>query len=167
MMARPSRDTSASVQRQALVDSANGNDNVSGGGLEDSVVVSRPTQAPVIVERNRLTVKGLDQENFVYRWTLDVDDRIPYLLECGYTFVLKEGKQAGDRDASYSQNVGSYLTKPAGGAKTYFLMRIPKDLWLARQAALSQAKADAWDEHIQVKVKAKNRFSGAIKVTRK
>lgn len=166
-MARPSRDTNASVQRQELVDSANGVDSTSGGEAEESVVVSRPTQNPVVVERNRLTVKGLDQENFFYRWALDVDDRIPYLLEAGYTFVLKEGKQAGDRDANYSQNVGSYMTKSAGGGKTYFLMRIPKEFWEARQAAMSQARADAWDNHIQVKVKAKNKFVGGIKITRK
>lgn len=95
--------------------------------LKDKV---RPKRVPVYeANRNKITVTGLDNENFMYRWVNDTENRLQTFIEGGWVFVDKHGKEVGDGGVESSKVVGSALSKGMGGGITAFLMRIPKDLW--------------------------------------
>lgn len=94
----------------------------------------RPDRVPVYeANRNKITVKGLDHENFMYRWVNDTEDRLNTFLNAQWEFVLKNGLQAGDGDVDSSQRTTSALSKGMGSGVVAYLMRIPKDIWLDDQ----------------------------------
>jgi hypothetical protein len=162
-MARPKRDVNASMQRLGEVTRAEG--NLPSGEVDAEIIVSRPARPPVFAKRNKLTVPGLDQENYHYHWFADREGNIEARLEEGYDFIRKDGQtQAGDRDASYSQSKSSLVTRPGGFGLTMYLMRIPQDEWIARQAAASQKDAKDREDYIKEKVKTVKGLTGNIKV---
>lgn len=96
---------------------------------------SRPTRIPVSeANRNKLLVKGIDQENYAYRWVNDVEDRLHIFLQGGWEFVDQNGNPVGDGGVDNSAGTSSKFTKGVGRGTTAYLMRIPKDLWLEDQA---------------------------------
>src|SRR5690348_16758514 len=94
----------------------------------------RPDRVPVYeANRNKITVEGLDHENFQYRWVNDVEDRLNVFLGAQWEFVPKEGLQAGDGGVDQSARTTSAMSKGMGGGVVAYLMRIPKDIWLMDQ----------------------------------
>lgn len=161
-MARPKRDVPASAQRLDEITSAVAND----GGDASEAVVSRPKRPPAIASRNKLTVPGLDQKNFHYHWFNDVDDNIATRRSEGYEFVGKDGQEVGDRDANYSQSASSLHVKSVGQGIKAYLMRIPMDWWLWRQAETSQKDADEREAYIKERVKSEKGLHGTVKTSR-
>ena len=91
---------------------------------------ARPARVPVYeANRNKITVTGLDHENFMYRWVNDKEDRIAMFLQGGWSLVDKDGKKVGDGGVDTSTVTSSALSKGMGGGVTAFLMRIPLELW--------------------------------------
>ncbi|MGH7751017.1 MAG: hypothetical protein ACREQ5_40570 [Candidatus Dormibacteria bacterium] len=80
--------------------------------------------------RNKISVSGLDQVNFMYRWVNDVEDRLVMFLEGGWTFVDAKGKQVGEgQGVDEVKSSGSSLSRNMGRGVIAFLMKIPKALW--------------------------------------
>ena len=101
---------------------------------EDMVAQSRPKRVPVFeANRNKISIAGLDQKNFMYRWVNDVEDRLVMFIEGGWVFVDKKGLEVGDGDVEATKGLGTAVCRNMGRGITAFLMRIPMDLWLADQ----------------------------------
>ena len=162
-MARPKRNVNAGVQRIEQIDRAAGTEPA--GEAQAEAVVSRPKRPLVIATRNRLTVPGLDHKNFHYHWFSDKEGNIEWRLEQGYTFVVKEGEQVGDRDANYSQSKSSLHTKPGGLGVTLYLMKMPLDLYEEYKRATSLFEADERERYIKEKVKSDKGLHGNVRVT--
>lgn len=106
---------------------------------EEQVQETRPVRVPVNeANRNILTVKGLDKDNFYYRWVNDVNDRLAMFVEAGYEFVNKDGNPVGDGGVDNTAGTGSKYSKGVKGGITAYLMRLPKALWLEDQKAKEQ-----------------------------
>lgn len=102
---------------------------------EEMKAVSRPKRVPVYeANRNKITVSGLDNENFMYRWVNDVEARISMFLQGGWSFVDKKGHEVGDGGVDSSNVPSTALSRGMGGGVTAYLMRIPLELWKADQA---------------------------------
>lgn len=94
----------------------------------------RPDRIPVYeANRNKITVTGLDHENFQYRWVNDTEGRIDMFLNAQWEFVAKEGQKVGDGGVDSSARTSSAISKGMGGGVVAYLMRIPKDIWLMDQ----------------------------------
>lgn len=92
---------------------------------------TRPVRMSVREQRNKLTVHGLDDKNFYYRWVIDKDDRLAIFLRAGYTFVQKTEVPAqfiGDWEVETSKGTDSRLTRSMGGGKMGWLMKLPLDI---------------------------------------
>jgi hypothetical protein len=101
---------------------------------EQMVEESRPKRVPVNeANRNKLTVNGLDHDNFYYRWVNDTEDRMSIFLQAGYEFVDQNGTPVGDGGVDQSAGKTSKFSKPVGFGVTAYLMRIPRSLWLEDQ----------------------------------
>lgn len=95
----------------------------------------RPERTPISGNRDILTVDGKDEE-YVYRWMNDMDNRIQRALDGGYNFVTDDGKQVGTRQVDNpNSNVGSVVSKDVGKGVTSYLMALPRDLYEQDQAA--------------------------------
>jgi hypothetical protein len=103
---------------------------------EEKVAQERPKRTRM-GRRNVLTVSGItDQDEFHYRWFLDINDRISQAQEAGYVLVHKGGLSAGDRNIESARGDDSVLQKPAGnGRNMLFLMKIPIEFYKEDQAA--------------------------------
>lgn len=156
-MPRPKRDVSASVQRLDAVQSAEGT-------VDTEAVVNRPKMPPVISTRLKLSVPGLDQENYYHRWCNDIDENIPNRLEEGYEFVVRKGHQVGERTADYSQSTSSLYVKSVGMGVKAYLMRIPKEWHQERQRQMSQKDADEREAYIKDRVKSDKGFYGGVTI---
>lgn len=110
---------------------------------DQEVQETRPVRVPVNeANRNILTVKGLDNDNFYYRWVNDVNDRIAMFVGAGYVFVDKNGKLVGDGGVDNSAGSGSKFSKGVKGGVTAYLMALPKELWLEDQKAKAKRTAE-------------------------
>lgn len=90
----------------------------------------RPDRVPVYeANRNKITVEGLDHENFQYRWVNDKENRLNVFLQAQWEFVPKKGLKAGDGGIDMSSRTTSAMSKGMGGGVVAYLMRIPKDIW--------------------------------------
>lgn len=86
----------------------------------------RPARISMQDQREKLSVTGLDTNNFYYRWMNDVDERIAHALQAGYVFVAKsEVKSAGDPTVDTSQGTDTRIRKGVGGGKVAYLMKLP------------------------------------------
>ena len=83
--------------------------------------------------RNKITVTGLDQENFMYRWVNDTEGRLDMFLAAQWEFVPKKGHTVGDGGIDLSNHTSSALSRGMGNGIVAFLMRIPMEIWLADQ----------------------------------
>ena len=156
-MPRPKRDVSASVQRLDAVQAAESPE-------QTEAVVSRPKMPPVISTRLKLTVPGLDHDNYYHRWCNDIDQNIPNRMEEGYEFVIKKGQQAGERTADYSQSTSSYYVKSVGQGVKAFLMRIPKEWHRERQKQTTLKDAADREDYIRERVKSDKGFYGNVTI---
>jgi hypothetical protein len=94
----------------------------------------KPTRS-TLGRRDVLAVRGLkDEAEFYYRWVNDIDERIPRLLEDGYTFVDKKGLAAGDMTVESARGTDSLMRKGVGRGTTAYLMKIPRDIYNAYKA---------------------------------
>lgn len=117
----------------------------------------RPNRIPVSGNRDILTVKDADP-NYVYRWVLDENNRIERFNTGGYEVVIGEHEIGQDVVNSGSQ-IGSAVTKYAGGGKTLVLMRIPKD-WYDEDQAAKQALVDASEVEIYENTRKSGHYGG-------
>ena len=92
---------------------------------------ARPQRMSVREQRNKLTVLGLDDKNFYYRWVIDRDDRLAVFLRAGYVFVQKTevpASFAGDWEVETSKGTDTRLQRAMGGGKLGWLMKLPLDI---------------------------------------
>ena len=92
---------------------------------------AHPTRMSLREQRNKLTLHGLDDKNFYYRWFTDRDDRLASCLRAGYVFVLKSelpGQFGGDLDVETSEGADSRISRAVGGGRKGWLMKIPLDI---------------------------------------
>lgn len=168
-MARPRREVHENMKRLDEISKSTYEDS-SAGNPNDTLTeiapqVSRPKRPPVFAKRNKLTVPNLNLDEFHYHWFADREGNIEARLEEGYVFVKKDGQEAGDRDANYSQSKSSLFTRPGGFGTTLYLMQIPLDEWTARQEAASQKDASDREVYIKEKVKTIKGLTGNLKVS--
>lgn len=125
----------------------------------------RPSRVPVFeANRNKLTVKGLDTVNFEHRWVNDRDYRIAMFKEGGWEVVDKvDGELVGDGGVDQSNGTSSVQTKGVGGGIVSYLMRIPKELYEADQAA---KEAEIAQHEADIKGSAENQFRGRVEVNK-
>ena len=97
-------------------------------------IIDRPVRIPVNeANRDKLTVAGLDNENYMYRWVNDEEGRLSIFQQAWWEFVDQNGQPVGDADVNGSAGTSSKFTKGVGNGVIAYLMRIPKDLWLEDQ----------------------------------
>lgn len=117
---------------------------------EEKVAQNRPKRIPVFeANRNKITVSGLDQVNFMNRWVNDTDDRLSAFLDGGWSFVDKHGKEVGDGDVESTKGLGTALSRNMGRGVIAYLMRIPMNLWLEDQAKKRDEQLTAHKETIR------------------
>ena len=93
---------------------------------------ARPAKrVPISGFRDKLTVGGLDTDNFVYRWVSDSNEGGQRIMACnaaGYEFVTgSQGVTVGQGNVYKSENIGSTVRTPAGNGDFLYLMRITKE----------------------------------------
>ena len=106
---------------------------------------NRPKRIPVSgAARNVLTVDNQD-ENFVYRWVNDKDQRIRKFQQAGYEFVnddvvVGDGPRAGE-----ASTLGDNVSKEVGLGTMSYLMKIPREFYEEDQKAKHDGVADTED----------------------
>jgi hypothetical protein len=117
---------------------------------EQIIAKARPKRVSVYdANRDKPTVTGLDQENFMYRWVNDTEGRISMFVDGGWEFVDGTGKQVGDGGVDSTEVRNSALSKGMGGGVVAYLMRIPKELWLEDQARKEKEQNAALEADIR------------------
>jgi hypothetical protein len=92
------------------------------------------TRIPVASNRAPLNSRGLDKENFSYRWVSDRDERIAMFLEAGYEFTKPTSQKiVGDPQVD-STSIVDRVKKSKGGT-TQYLMQLPIKLYDEDQKA--------------------------------
>jgi hypothetical protein len=110
-------------------------------------------------------VRGLkDEAEYYYRWVNDIDERIPRLLEDGYTFVDKKGLAAGDITVESARGTDSLMRKGVGRGVVAYLMKIPRDTYNAYKAE-EQREVDNLEA--SMKEKKSGGAYGSIDIERK
>lgn len=94
---------------------------------------------PVGDNRDILTVEG-KEDGFVYRWVVDIDNRIQRFLDGGYEFV-EHNVAVGVPSARQAQTDGKTVMKPTGGTTTSYLMRIKQE-WYDEDQAVKAKRVD-------------------------
>lgn len=124
---------------------------------------SRPKRVPVHeANRNRLSVKGIDNVNYYHRWVNERDSRIQDFLEGGYEFVVNKSQEVGDGGVDKSHGTSSRIQKGVGGGQVAYLMRIPRELYDEDQAAKMRSIAEA---EADMKKSAETEFKGRLEVS--
>lgn len=117
---------------------------------EQIIAKARPKRVSVYeANRDKLTVQGLDHENFQYRWVNDTENRIQMFLEGGWEFVGANGKKVGDGGVDSTEVRNSALSKGMGSGVVGYLMCIPKELWLEDQARKEKEQNAALEADIR------------------
>lgn len=88
---------------------------------------------PVGDNRDILTVEGKD-DGYVYRWVVDIDNRIQRFQDGGYEFV-EHNVAVGIPSVNQAQTDGKLVTKQTGGTRSSYLMRIKREWYEEDQAA--------------------------------
>ena len=102
--------------------------------VDRSEPVRGATRIPVASNRAPLSYRGLDKENFSYRWVSDRDERIAMFLEAGYEFTKPTSQKiVGDPQVD-STSIVDRVKKSKGGT-TQFLMQLPIKLYDEDQKA--------------------------------
>lgn len=93
-------------------------------------VTEKRARVPVHESRDRLTVRGLDHANFVYRFSdMGNADKIQQRLDAGYVFVNKGGSNVGDSTLENIASPDSLITVSGGAGKKLVLMAIPREFY--------------------------------------
>lgn len=100
----------------------------------------RTRRSPVGGARDILTVYSKDP-NFVYRWVRNDEGRMQWFQDRGYEVVTGDQHSVGIKAVDSGTQLGSAVTKHAGGGKLLILMRIPKEWYDEDQAAKEEAIA--------------------------
>lgn len=112
---------------------------------EQVQAVSRPTRVPFSGPRDVLSVPGLDNDNFMYRFINDTKGRISRAIEGGYSFCTDvpsigvpsaETAHKSAPSGAVSIRVGQ---DEAGKSMHAYLMRIPKEFYIEDQEAKQEA----------------------------
>lgn len=102
---------------------------------EEQIKEARPPRVPVSeANKDKLFVQGLDNQNYMYRWVNDQEDRLAVFLAGYWEFVDRNGNPVGDDGSEQSAGTSSKFSKGVGKGQTSYLMRIPMELWLKDQA---------------------------------
>ena len=121
---------------------------------------NRPKRIPVSgAARNILTIDNQD-ENFVYRWVNDQDQRIRRFQQAGYEFVSDDVQVGDGPRAGEASTQGVNVAKEVGLGTVSYLMRIPKEFYLEDQAA-KHDQVRATEESIYQDMKNRG-FTGKI-----
>jgi hypothetical protein len=88
---------------------------------------TRPDRIPVSGNRDILTVHN-KEKGFVYRWVLDVGNRIPKFQQGGYEVAPDNGILVGDARTGVPTQYGSAVVATSKDGQKLVLMRI-KEEW--------------------------------------
>lgn len=123
----------------------------------------RVRRAPINGTRNKLTLKGEIDPNYVYRHVLEdgTGERVFEMKERGYEPVESKGVSVGDKRVADPSALGSVVTTPSGTNKL-ILMRIKKEFYEEDQA-LKQAEVDRMEGSI--KNPNQDGFTGKVTLT--
>lgn len=90
-------------------------------------------RVPVSGERDILTVRGLDEKHFAYRWVLDVSEagsKIFNYTRGGWVFVPADEVEIGQELVFKSPHVGSVIRVPANRLNDFlYLMKIDRKFY--------------------------------------
>lgn len=86
----------------------------------------RPNRTPVSGYRNVMTYSN-KEPGYVYRFVNDLEGRIQIFLNAGYELVPTGEGQVGDKRVGTATDMGSVVSRPAGGGITAYLMRIKQE----------------------------------------
>ena len=132
--------------------------------MRENIRKEREGRVP-LSDRDILTVKGLnDRDEYVYRWVNDTDDRVERLYRAGYEFVDRFGKIVGDATYESCRGNGSIMSKDVGMGMKAYLMKQPRDIWLADRKKRVDEPTDASVETIKQKANAAG-LTGKIEIT--
>lgn len=123
---------------------------------------TKSNRIPVGGNKDILTVKGKN-DNYVYRWVNDTDNRIQTFLEAGYDFEQSD-VAVGTKDVNQEVGKGSTVTKAVGKNTTAYLMKIPKEWYEEDQAAKQRDRVDRAEEMIHEHANKVSGRYGEIKV---
>jgi hypothetical protein len=102
--------------------------------VDRSEPVRGNTRIPVASNRAPLNSRGLDKENFSYRWVSDRDQRIAMFLEAGYEFVKPTAQKIVGDPTVDTISIPDRVKKSKGGT-TQYLMQLPIKLYDEDQKA--------------------------------
>ena len=122
----------------------------------------RPDRTPIHEARDRLTVKGEKDPNFVYRVVKDKPGRIDMFLAAGYEIVTDD-VQIGDKKAATPGKEGSPVKISLGRGEQGYLMRIPRE-WYEEDQIAKELELQAREE--QMVQKAKQETYGRLEINR-
>lgn len=90
--------------------------------IKDTRSVRSEPRVPVSGNRNVLTVEG-KEEGFVYRWVLDLGNRVAKFKRGGWEMVTHD-VEVGDARVATPSSLGSLIEATSGGDRKLVLMRI-------------------------------------------
>lgn len=118
-------------------------------------------RVPVSGNRDVLTVDG-KEEGFVYRWILDIGNRIEKFKKGGWE-VVTHNVSVGDARAATPSALGSVVEATSGGDRKLILVRIPEQYYKEDQDS-KEAELKAIEESMGKNVDGSY---GDIKIDRK
>ena len=101
--------------------------------IKDTRTVRSEPRIPVSGNRNILTVEG-KEEGFVYRWVLDIGNRVAKFKRGGWE-VVSHDVEVGDARVATPSPTGSVVEAVSGGDRKLVLMRISELYYKEDQAA--------------------------------
>jgi len=107
---------------------------------------------PVSGNRDILTVDGKEQ-GFVYRWVLDLGNRIEKFKRGGWEVVTHD-VVVGDARVAEPSKLGSVVVAASGGDRKLILMRIPEEYYKEDQDS-KEAELRALEESMGKNVEGK------------
>lgn len=109
----------------------------------------RVQRTPVSGYRSVLTYSN-KEPGYVYRFVNDYEGRIQVFLNAGYELVPTGEGQVGDKRVGTATDMGTIVSRPAGGGITSYLMRIKQEWYDEDQqvklAHIKQMEQDMADQ---------------------
>jgi len=124
---------------------------------------SRPTRTPIADQRDIMSVSGIDQENYVYRWVNDQGVRIDQFKQAGYEPVEQDGNIM--LGVASTQTLGSIVKVVVDriSGQEAILMRIRKE-WHDEDQAAKAAELLRSEESMFRQLKEADGRYGSVKV---
>lgn len=134
---------------------------------EEMLKTERPDRVPVWeANRNKMIVKGQDNENFYYRWVNEKthrgEEKLQAFLQGGYEFCTREqGLSIDGPGVDKSDGTDSRISRGVGNGLSAYLMRIPKELWVQDQRRKEETLNKPLEDEMKRKLKEASDYGRA------